>query len=109
MTCHVIRGPTSPAVPIPEPVALFVMWNSIVPTGPRIALDKDRGNPYLGMPYDIRHLKHGCPDPLRQETAELILPPARHGESDHIAAAAHRSRSRPPVRTDSGSLQGRRN
>ena len=35
---YVMIGPTSPAVPIPEPIALFVIFNMTVEIGPRIAL-----------------------------------------------------------------------
>ena len=35
---YAIIGPTSPAVPIPDPIALFVIFNTTVEIGPRIAL-----------------------------------------------------------------------
>ena len=38
MVLYAMIGPTSPAVPIPEPMALFVIFNTTVEIGPRIAL-----------------------------------------------------------------------
>lgn len=35
---YVIIGPTNPAVPIPEPIALFVIFKTTVEIGPRMAL-----------------------------------------------------------------------
>ena len=49
IVCHVMICPTNPAVPIPEPVALFVIWSTIVPTGPRIALDIIAGSQITGF------------------------------------------------------------
>ena len=49
MVCHVIICPTNPAVPIPEPVALLVIFKIIVPTGPKIALAKIGGIQIIGF------------------------------------------------------------
>ena len=49
MVCQVIICPTSPAVPIPEPVALFVILKRSVETGPKMALDKMTGSQMSGF------------------------------------------------------------
>ena len=49
IVCHVIICPTSPAVPIPDPVALLVICKIIVPTGPKMALDKIAGSQMTGF------------------------------------------------------------
>ena len=99
ITCQVISGPTSPAVPIPDPVALFVIWKTTVPTGPRITLERIARDPDLRMAHDIRYLQHRCTNALgKAAPANLILPEACHRKTDHIAAAADRCRTRRQAR-----------
>ena len=46
---YVISCPTSPLVHIPEPVALFVILNTRVPTGPSIADEMIAGSHMTGF------------------------------------------------------------
>ena len=46
---YVIIGPTNPAVPIPEPIALFVIFKTTVEIGPRMALVMIGGSQIYGF------------------------------------------------------------
>ena len=49
IVCQVMICPTSPAVPMPEPVALLVICSTMVPTGPSTALDNMAGSQITGF------------------------------------------------------------
>ena len=49
IVCQVMNCPTKPAVPIPAPEALFVMWKTIVDTGPSMALAIIAGSHITGF------------------------------------------------------------
>lgn len=46
---YVIIGPTNPAVPIPEPIALLVIFKTTVEIGPKIALVMIGGSQIRGF------------------------------------------------------------
>ena len=49
IVCQVMICPTSPAVPIPDPVALLVILKIMVPTGPKMALERMAGSQITGL------------------------------------------------------------
>ena len=49
ITWNAFMGPTRPAVPIPEPVALFSKWKTMVEIGPMMALDIMAGSQIIGF------------------------------------------------------------
>ena len=49
ITWNALMGPTRPAVPIPEPVALFSKWKTMVEIGPMMALEIIAGSHITGF------------------------------------------------------------
>ncbi len=85
MAAMVPNWPTSPLVPMPAPMALFVMANNVVDSGPKMALTMISGSQITGFSYDIGHLQHAGAQALADQPAHAVFPVAGHGKAQHIS------------------------